>query len=58
MANSSYNSTLDCPTWDDGGAAFVDWCVFWLEGVLLSTIAVLGILGNVLATVRSNIQYS
>ena len=46
-------TALDCPSWDGNGEAFVDWCVFWLEGVVLSTIAVLGIMGNVLSTVRA-----
>ena len=44
-------SALDCPEFSDADIRFLDGFSFWVEGVLQTTMAVFGIIGNTIASV-------
>ena len=46
-----YGGVLDCPDYSDRDAGLVQEFSFWVEGVSQTSIAVLGIIGNILASV-------
>ena len=47
--NTMFNYTIDCPNFTQEDEDFLDVFSFWVEGVLQTIFAVLGIFGNIIA---------
>ena len=42
---------LDCPNYDENAEDLLDFFSFWIEGILTTIVAILGIFGNTIVSV-------